>query len=92
MVFLCIIYCLTDAVAVMYSRNIPMAKKRIVCLQSKNSENIYKVLLISNNNYIYSKRYFEIFVTNDFLVYSGGQLLSDWKTILFCSIYTSVLA
>jgi len=25
--------------------------------------------------YIYLKRYFEIFVTNDFLVYSGGQLL-----------------
>jgi len=25
--------------------------------------------------YIYLKRYFKIFVTNDFLVYSGGQLL-----------------
>jgi len=26
---------LTNAVAVMYSRNMPMTKKRIVCLQSK---------------------------------------------------------
>jgi len=35
------------------------------------------VILISNTYYIYLKRYFEIFVTNDFLVhvYSGGQLL-----------------
>jgi len=24
---------------------------------------------------LYLKRYFEIFVTNDFLVYSGGQML-----------------
>ena len=31
----CIIYCVTNAVAVMYSRNIPMAEKRIVCFQSK---------------------------------------------------------
>jgi len=37
-------------------------------------KNMY-VILISNNYYIYLKRYFEIFVTNDFLVYSGGQLL-----------------
>ena len=27
---------------------------------------------------IYMKRYFEIFVTNDFLVYSGGQLLQTF--------------
>ena len=27
-VFLCIIYCVTNAVAVMYSRNIPMAGKQ----------------------------------------------------------------
>ena len=33
------------------------------------------VILISNNYYIYFKRYFEILVNNDFLVYSGGQLL-----------------
>ena len=33
--FLCIIYCVTNAVAVMYSRNIPMAEQRIVCFQSK---------------------------------------------------------
>jgi len=34
-VFLCIIYCVTKAVAVMHSRNIPMAEKRSVCLESK---------------------------------------------------------
>ena len=34
-VFLCIIYCVTNAVAVMYSRNIPMAEKRSVCFQIK---------------------------------------------------------
>ena len=52
-----------------------MAEKRIVCFQSKKkSENIY-VIFISNSYYIYLKRYFEIFVTNDFLVYSGGHLL-----------------
>jgi len=34
-VFLCIIYCVTNAVAVMYSRNILMAEKRTVCFQSK---------------------------------------------------------
>ena len=34
-VCLCIIYCVTKAIAVMYSRNIPMAEHRIVCLQSK---------------------------------------------------------
>jgi len=67
---ICIIYCVTNAVAVMYSRNIPIAEKRIVFFQSKKS-----VILISNNYYIYFKRYFEIYVTNDFLVYSGGQLL-----------------
>ena len=54
----------------MYRRNILMAEKRIVCFQSKKVK-----ICISNNYYIYLKRYFEIFVTNDFLVYSGGQLL-----------------
>ena len=34
-VFLCIIYCVTKEVAVMYSRNIPMAEKRIVYFKSK---------------------------------------------------------
>ena len=34
--FSCIIYCVTNAVAVMYySRNNPMAERRIVCFQSK---------------------------------------------------------
>jgi len=42
----------SNIVAVMYSRTILMAEKRIVCL-------------ISNNYYIYLKRYFEKFVTND---------------------------
>ena len=66
-VFLCIIY--------MYNRrNIPMAKKRFVCFQSKK---ICRFFFISNNYYIYLIRYFEIFVTNlkMFLVYSVGQPL-----------------
>ena len=37
-VFLCIIYCVTNAVAVMYSRNIPMAERRIVCFHSKSEK------------------------------------------------------
>jgi len=61
----------TNPVALMYSRNIPMAEKRIVCFQSKK----VKICLISNNYYIYLKIYFEIFVTNDFLGYSNNQLL-----------------
>ena len=61
---LCIIYCVTNAVAVMYSRNIPMTEKRNVCFQSKKKWK-YVVFLISNNYYIYLKKYFEIFVTND---------------------------
>jgi len=73
--FLCIIYCVTNAVAVMYSRNIPMAEKQIVCFQSKKVKIIMFFLFISNNFDIYWKRYFEIFVINDFLVYSGGQPL-----------------
>ena len=58
----------------MYSTNIPMAEKRIVCFQSKKSENMYilTVILNSTNYYMYLKRYFEIF---DIVVYSGGQLL-----------------
>jgi len=51
-----------------------MAEKQSVCFQSKKSENMY-VILISNNYYIYLKRYFEIFATNDFQVLSGGRLL-----------------
>ena len=50
-----------------------MAEKRTVCIKSKKK--IEVVFFISNNYYINLKRYFEIFVTNDFLVYSGGQLL-----------------
>ena len=38
------------AVAVMYSRNIPMAEKRIVCFQSKKVK--ICSFLISNNYYI----------------------------------------
>ena len=72
-VFLCIIYCVTNAVAVMYRRNIQMAEKRIVCFQSKKVKiHVCRFFIISNNYYIYLKRYFETFVTNDFLVYSGG--------------------
>ena len=66
-------YCFTNAVAVMYSRNIPLAEKRMLCIQIKK----LKVcsFCISNNYYLYFKRYFEIFLTNDFQVYYGGQLL-----------------
>jgi len=53
----------------MYSRNIPIAEKRIVSFQSKKVKMCS--FFISKNYYIYFKR----FVTNDFLVYSGGQLL-----------------
>jgi len=52
LVNLCIIYCVNNAVAVMYSRNILMAEK-YVCF-------------FPDNYYIYLKRYFEVFVTNDF--------------------------
>ena len=52
----CIIYCVTKAVAVMYSRNILMAEKLIGCFQSKKVKLFY---FISNNYYIYLKRYFE---------------------------------
>jgi len=73
---LCIIYCISNAVAVIhvYSRNIPIAEKWIVCFQNKKVE-VCSFYFIFNNYYIYMKRYFEIFVTNDFLTYSGGQLL-----------------
>ena len=45
----------------MYSRNIPMGEKRIVCFQSK------QVKICSY--YIYLKRYFEKIVTNDFRIF-----------------------
>jgi len=63
--FLCIIYCVTNAVAVMYSRNISMAEQRIVCFQSKTVK-LCRFFLIFNNYYIYLKTYFEKNVTNDF--------------------------
>jgi len=47
----------------MYSRNIQMAEKRIVCFQSKKWKYVGLTgILISNNYYMYVKRYFEIFV------------------------------
>jgi len=49
----------------MYSRHIPIAEKQIVCFQS----NKVKICRFSNNYYIYLKRYFEIFVSNDFFKY-----------------------
>ena len=64
----------------MYSRNIPMTEKQIVCFQSKKVK-ICSFYFLSNNYYIYLKRYLKIFVTNDFLVYSGGQLLSSCGSI-----------
>jgi len=48
----------------MYSRNIPMTEKRIVCFQRK-----YIGFCISIVRDILKN------VTNDFLAYSGGQLL-----------------
>jgi len=50
-----------------------MAEKEIVCFQSKKVK-ICR-FFISHNYYIYLKRNVEIFVTNYFLVYFGGQLL-----------------
>ena len=41
-----------------------MAEKRIVCFQSKKVK-ICSFFYISNNYYIYLKRFFLIFVTND---------------------------
>jgi len=49
---LCIIYCVTNAVAVIYSRNIPMAEMRIVRFQSKN-KNMYVLLFLTNMIYIW---------------------------------------
>ena len=72
-VFLCVIYCVTNAVAVRYRRNISMAEKRIVCFQSKTVK--ICSFFISNNYNIYLKKSFKIFVTNDFLAYSVAQLL-----------------
>ena len=36
---------------------------------------MYFLFLTTITEYIYLKRYFETIVTNDFIVYSGGQLL-----------------
>jgi len=44
----------------MYSENILMTEKRTVCFQSKNVK--ITAILIPNNNEIYLRRYFEIFV------------------------------
>ena len=52
-------------IAVMYSRNIPMAKSELTVFKAKKSENMLKCL-ISNNYYIHLKIYFEIFVTYNF--------------------------
>jgi len=53
-----------NAVAVMYSRNIPMAEKQIVCFQSKKKKICKFFLFITT--ILYWKRYFEKCVTNDF--------------------------
>ena len=37
---ICIIYCVTNTIAVMYSKNIPIAEKQIVCFQGKKRENM----------------------------------------------------
>jgi len=68
----------------MYSRNIPMAEKRMVCFQSKKVK-IYKFFFISNNYYkiIYLVRHFEIFKTKHFLVYSGGQLTLKQYLVMY---------
>jgi len=51
-----------------------MAEKRIVCFQSIKVKRC-RFFIFPNHYYIYLKRHFEKIVTNDFLVYSGGQLL-----------------
>jgi len=73
-VFHYIIYCLTIAVAVMYSRNIPMAEKRIVCFQSKKVKICSFFLFLTTIIYIW-RGILKKIVTYDFLVYFGAQLL-----------------
>jgi len=55
-----------------------MAEKRIVCFQSK-----YVVFFISNNYYIYLKRYFEKIVTNGFSIF--------WRTAALVTIRDTTL-
>jgi len=50
----------------MYSRNIPVAEKRIVCFQSKKVKISRLFLFLTTIIHIYLKRYFEKNVTNDF--------------------------
>ena len=88
-VFLCIIYCVTNSVAVMYSRNILMAEKRIVKICR------FFFLNISNNYYIYLKSYFEIFVTNEFFSIIGRsaaliKVRFDKKIMKINSVYSLV--
>ena len=52
-----------------------MAEKRIVYNQSKRVKICRLFGFLTTIIIIYLKRYFETFVTNDFQVYSGGQLL-----------------
>ena len=53
-----------------------MAEKRIVCFQSKSKKVKICSFFISNNYYIYLKRFFEICVTNDFFSIF-------WRTVCF---------
>jgi len=61
-VFLCIIYCVTNAVAVMYSRNIPMAEKRNCLFSKQKSENYFYYLFLTTINllYIFEKIFWKI--------------------------------
>ena len=60
-----------------------MAEKRIVYNQSKRVKIRRLFGFLTTIIIIYFKRYFETFVTNDFKVYSGGQLLDK---IAFVSV------
>jgi len=61
-----------------------MAEKRIVCFQSKNSENMQflTVILIYELLYVFEEICLNMCITNDVLVYSGGQLLQRLHKLL----------
>jgi len=59
------IYCVTNAVAVMYSRNIPMAEKRIVCFQSKKVKLCSFFIFLTTIIYIWRDVLKKNVMTND---------------------------
>jgi len=54
-VFLCIIYCVTNTVAVMYSRSIPMAKSEISVFKAKKWKYVGFFLFLTTIIYIFEE-------------------------------------